>query len=129
MFAQHTWHIKLHLHLSFTRLNGVPACASDKLLNDILRKEWKFKGYVIADAGAIHHMIDQHKYYHDPMEACVGSLKAGCNLECQGNIQHRTYLNIRRCICLIIETVKWKYAAIYIFVAVSRIHGNLQAYI
>ncbi|XP_064607226.1 xylan 1,4-beta-xylosidase-like [Liolophura sinensis] len=83
---------------SYNRLNGVPACANDKLLNQVLRKEWKFKGYVIADAGAIHHMIDQHKYYHDAMEACVGSLTAGCNLECQGNIQHRTYLNIPKAI-------------------------------
>ena len=37
----------------FLRINGVPACANDKLLTDILRNEWGFKGYVVSDQGAL----------------------------------------------------------------------------
>lgn len=44
----------LQFSLSFPlRINGVPACANTKLLTDILRKEWGFKGYVISDQGAL----------------------------------------------------------------------------
>ena len=28
-------------------INGVPACANEKLLTDILRKEWGFKGLLL----------------------------------------------------------------------------------
>ena len=39
--------------ISFYRINGVPACANRKLLTDILRNEWNFKGYVVSDQGAL----------------------------------------------------------------------------
>ena len=39
--------------ISFYRINGVPACANKKLLTDILRNEWNFKGYVVSDQGAL----------------------------------------------------------------------------
>lgn len=37
---------------SYNRINGEYACASKKLLNDILRKDWGYKGIVISDWGA-----------------------------------------------------------------------------
>jgi beta-glucosidase len=34
---------------AYNSYGGEPACASDKLLDDVLRKEWDFPGYVVSD--------------------------------------------------------------------------------
>ena len=39
---------------SYNKLNGVYACENDHLLNDILKDEWGFEGFVISDFGATH---------------------------------------------------------------------------
>ena len=65
-------------------INGVPACANQDLLINKLRKEWKFKGYIISDAGAISNILVQHRYVKTKMEAAVAAIKAGCNMELTG---------------------------------------------
>ncbi|XP_029658372.1 probable beta-D-xylosidase 6 [Octopus sinensis] len=66
---------------SYNSVNGVPACAHKRLLTDILRKEWGFKGYVISDEGAIEYMLVWHMYKTSPVEIAAASINAGCNLE------------------------------------------------
>jgi len=39
---------------SYNRVNGDYACENKYLLNDLLKKDWKFKGFVISDWGATH---------------------------------------------------------------------------
>src|SRR5690349_20531524 len=39
---------------SYNAINGVYACENKYLLTDVLRKEWKFKGFVVSDWGATH---------------------------------------------------------------------------
>ncbi len=38
---------------SYNALNGIPTCADDFILQEILRKEYGFEGYVVSDCGAI----------------------------------------------------------------------------
>jgi len=38
---------------AYHRYEGEPCCASDRLLQDILRNKWGFKGLVVTDCGAI----------------------------------------------------------------------------
>ena len=42
---------------SYNRFNGVYACENPYLLNDVLKKEWGYKGYVMSDWGAVHSTV------------------------------------------------------------------------
>ncbi|UGQ44559.1 glycoside hydrolase family 3 C-terminal domain-containing protein [Massilia endophytica] len=42
---------------SYNRVNGVYACESDYLLNQVLKKDWGFKGWVMSDWGATHSTV------------------------------------------------------------------------
>jgi beta-glucosidase len=39
---------------SYNRVNGEYACDNSYLLNDVLRQEWKFPGFVVSDWGGAH---------------------------------------------------------------------------
>lgn len=43
---------------SFNEIDGIPASANKWLLNELLRKQWGFKGFVVTDYTAINEMID-----------------------------------------------------------------------
>jgi len=42
---------------SYNRVNGVYACESSYLLNEVLKKDWGFKGWVMSDWGATHSTV------------------------------------------------------------------------
>jgi len=42
---------------SYNRVNGVYACQNSYLLNDVLKKDWGFKGWVMSDWGATHSTV------------------------------------------------------------------------
>ncbi|RYY01711.1 MAG: glycosyl hydrolase [Gammaproteobacteria bacterium] len=42
---------------SYNRFNGHYACESDYLLNEVLKKDWGFKGWVMSDWGATHSTV------------------------------------------------------------------------
>ncbi|HDQ26114.1 MAG TPA: glycoside hydrolase family 3 protein, partial [bacterium] len=67
---------------AYNRVYGEPACASKKLLDDILRKEWGFKGHVVSDCAAIQDIYLHHKTERGAEEASAAALKAGCDLNC-----------------------------------------------
>ena len=39
---------------AYNSVDGLPACANPRLLGDILRGEWGFRGYVVSDCGQRH---------------------------------------------------------------------------
>jgi beta-glucosidase len=67
---------------AYNRVNGVPSCASPWLLENVLRKEWGFQGFVVSDCGAIGAMVWGHKVKPSDEDAVVAGLGAGCDLEC-----------------------------------------------
>jgi len=38
----------------YNRVNGPYVCENNFLLNDVLRRDWKFRGFVMSDWGAVH---------------------------------------------------------------------------
>ncbi len=46
-----------------------PCCASDLLMNDILRKQWQFNGYVTSDCWAIDDFFKYHKTHKNATES------------------------------------------------------------
>ncbi|KAF9619031.1 hypothetical protein IFM89_004375 [Coptis chinensis] len=71
------------LMCSYNRVNGVPACADPKLLNETIRGLWDLHGYIVADCDSVEVMVSGHKYLNDtPVSAVAQSLKAGLDLDC-----------------------------------------------
>ncbi|MGI5893592.1 MAG: glycoside hydrolase family 3 C-terminal domain-containing protein [Candidatus Merdivicinus sp.] len=67
---------------AYNRVNGEPACASKTLLEDILRGEFGFDGYVVSDCGAIRDIDLHHKVTNGPEESAALAVKNGCDLNC-----------------------------------------------
>ncbi|MDR3674925.1 MAG: glycoside hydrolase family 3 C-terminal domain-containing protein [Acidobacteriota bacterium] len=67
---------------AYSRLNGEADCASHKLLDEILRREWGFRGYVVSDCQGIRDIFENHHLASSVEEASAMALKAGCDLNC-----------------------------------------------
>ncbi len=73
-------------------LNGVPCHANPWLLNQVLRKEWGFTGYVTSDMGDIPKLFDGHHYANSYEEAAVMALKSGVDMELDsGPVEDHVY--------------------------------------
>src|SRR5262245_5683185 len=66
---------------AYNRTNGEPCCTS-KPLNDMLRKQWGFNGYIVSDCGAIDDIYLRHHYLKTEAEASAAAVKAGTDLTC-----------------------------------------------
>lgn len=62
-------------------LNGVPCHANSWLINDILRKEWGFDGFLISDNTDVGRLRTMHKIASNKTEAAVLAMKAGVDME------------------------------------------------
>jgi beta-glucosidase len=67
---------------SFNDFDGVPATASSYLLTDILRKELKFKGFVVSDYTSVMELIP-HGVAADTASAAALALNAGLDMDMQ----------------------------------------------
>lgn len=67
---------------AYNRFRGAPACASELLLEEILRGEWGFDGYVVSDCWAIEDIYRTHRTVATAPEAAAMSLAAGTDLNC-----------------------------------------------
>ncbi|MHC4643212.1 MAG: glycoside hydrolase family 3 C-terminal domain-containing protein [Planctomycetota bacterium] len=68
---------------AYNAINGIPASANNWLLDDVLRGEWGFKGYVVSDCGAVSDIVHGHEYETNPEKAVALAAKAGTDLECE----------------------------------------------
>lgn len=78
------------LMASFNEIGGIPSSGSKYLLNDILRDEWHFKGFVVSDWNSIGEMIN-HGFASDLKHAGEISLNAGLDMDMESRA-YITYL-------------------------------------
>ncbi|HVS78218.1 MAG TPA: glycoside hydrolase family 3 C-terminal domain-containing protein [Steroidobacteraceae bacterium] len=71
---------------AYNAVDGQPACANPLLLEQHLRKDWGFKGYVVSDCGAAADIYlppgEGHHYAPDPEKAMAEAFEAGMDLIC-----------------------------------------------
>ena len=65
--------------VALNSINGVPATSNMWLMQDLLRKEWGFKGVAVSDHGAINELI-KHGVAKDSREAAKLAIKAGIDM-------------------------------------------------
>jgi beta-glucosidase len=70
---------------AYNALNGIPCNVNGYLLQDILRGEWGFDGFVISDCGDITDTVTNHHYSSTIEDACALSIKNGCDNDCGSN--------------------------------------------
>lgn len=63
----------------FNDINGVPASASKRLLTDVLRRQWGFKGFVVSDYESDLELV-AHGYARDERDAARLALLAGVDM-------------------------------------------------
>jgi beta-glucosidase len=73
---------------SYNSVDGQPACANPRLLENILRKQWGFAGYVVSDCAAVGDIYKNHKFVPTPEEGVALALKSGTDLACGTEYQN-----------------------------------------
>lgn len=66
---------------AYNRVNGEPACASDKLMNK-LYNDWNFSGYFVSDCWALQDFHMHHGITKTAVDSAAMALKAGCHINC-----------------------------------------------
>ncbi|HPE58135.1 MAG TPA: beta-glucosidase BglX [Bacteroidales bacterium] len=67
---------------SFNLVDGIPATGNKWLLDDLLRKQWGFNGFIVTDFTAINEMINHGM--GDLQEVSALALKAGVDMDMVG---------------------------------------------
>jgi beta-glucosidase len=67
---------------AYNSTNGEPCCGNTFLLQDVLRKEWGFRGHVVSDCGALDDLYQGHKVVKTKTEAAALALSRGVDLNC-----------------------------------------------
>jgi beta-glucosidase len=66
---------------SYNEIDGVPSHMNTWLLEKVLRQEWGFKGYIVADYYAIPQLQDLHHVAANKTEAAKLAIEAGVDIE------------------------------------------------
>jgi beta-glucosidase len=67
---------------AYNRVYGEPACGSQLLLGDILRRRWGFQGHVVSDCGAVDDFHQHHRVTENAMQSAALAVRNGCDLNC-----------------------------------------------
>jgi beta-glucosidase len=66
---------------SYNDVDGVPSHVNAWLLEDVLRREWGFRGFVASDYFAIEQLVSRHHVARDKADAAEQALTAGVDIE------------------------------------------------
>lgn len=72
---------------AFNDLNGIPATGNSYLQRTVLKKDWKFTGFVVSDWGSVGEMIN-HGFAMDNKDAALKAILAGSDMD----MESRSYI-------------------------------------
>lgn len=81
------------LMASYQEIDGIPSHANRKLLQGILREEWGFDGFVVADYSGVEQLMSRHHVAHDLAEAAKKALEAGVDIDLPTGQSYATLLD------------------------------------
>jgi beta-glucosidase len=67
----------------YNAIDGVPGPVNGRLLTEILRERWGFRGAVVGDVDCVHDVHAHHRFTRDAAESAALALRAGNDL-CSG---------------------------------------------
>jgi len=65
---------------SYNLINGAHGCAGKRLLTEVLRDQWHWRGMAIPDSGATDDIIKHYKMFEHEIDSCVLIAKSGMDL-------------------------------------------------
>jgi beta-glucosidase len=74
----------LSVMTAYNSIDGVPCTANSFLLNDVLRKQWGFKGFIVSDLGSIDGLMSNNHITGTMSEAALLALHAGVDSDLGG---------------------------------------------
>lgn len=80
---------------AYNRHEGQPCCGNNRLLQDILRNQWEFDGYVTSDCWAVSDFVSFHKTHANLTDAVVDAVLNGTDMEC-GNSYQKLLQGVQR---------------------------------
>ena len=75
----------LSVMTSYNSLDGVPCTSNRQLLTDVLRDEWRFRGFVVSDLFSIDGLKGTHHTAANSQDAAIQAFMAGVDVDLGGN--------------------------------------------
>ncbi|WPV70545.1 glycoside hydrolase family 3 C-terminal domain-containing protein [Chitinophaga sp. LS1] len=73
---------------AYNAVDGQPCCGNDLLMTNILRRQWKFTGYVTSDCWALDDFFKYHKTHKDATAAAADALIHSTDIECGTSVYY-----------------------------------------
>ncbi|WP_437920983.1 glycoside hydrolase family 3 N-terminal domain-containing protein [Sphingobacterium sp. LRF_L2] len=70
---------------SYNSIDGIPCSSNSWLLNQVLRDEWGFKGFVVSDLLSISGLNGSHATAENAVDAAKQSIEAGLDVDLSGS--------------------------------------------
>ncbi|WP_290790027.1 glycoside hydrolase family 3 N-terminal domain-containing protein [Flavihumibacter sp. UBA7668] len=71
----------LSIMTAYNSIDGIPCTSNEYLYNDLLKSQWKFRGFVVSDLFSIDGLSGSHRVAKDRKESGELALKAGVDMD------------------------------------------------
>lgn len=85
----------LSVMTSYNSIDGIPCTANHYLLTQLLRNEWKFRGFVVSDLYSIEGIHESHFVAPSMENAAMQAVTAGVDVDLGGDAYMNLYHSVR----------------------------------